>query len=296
MSLSKYRAFLMAVETGSLTSAAKRLSCTQSVVSRMIADLEAFWNVTLLNRKKSGVTLTTAGWALLPYIRSVCNEERRLEGVVEEMAGLKQGVIRLGVMPAVANAWLPTVLKQFGERFPQMTFEVSVGNSQAINDWIEDGRVDVGLTVPPFAGSFNAQLIQMDELRVIFPHGHPLEALEKIPVTDLTHYSFLLHEQSWCREIQDAFDEMHQNVMVRFKTVGGSAILRCVQQGVGISVLPELFLRSEAVEVGSRPLDPPIWRRIYLVTKDIPTSPAVKEFVLTMPKLLFAEQKLTQAQ
>ena len=136
MSIRKYIAYLKTIETGSITHAAAQLGYTQSAISRMIADLEAFWNVTLLNRKKSGVTLTTAGWALLPYIRSVCNEERRLEGVVEEMAGVKQGVIRLGVMPAVANAWLPTVLKQFGERFPQMTFEVSVGNSQAINDWI----------------------------------------------------------------------------------------------------------------------------------------------------------------
>ena len=50
MSIRKYQAYLKTIETGSITKAAAQLGYTQSAVSRMIADLEDSWGVTLLSR------------------------------------------------------------------------------------------------------------------------------------------------------------------------------------------------------------------------------------------------------
>lgn len=52
--LQKYAAFVKTVETGSFTRAAALLHYSQSGVSRMIADLEQEWGVTLLERGKAG--------------------------------------------------------------------------------------------------------------------------------------------------------------------------------------------------------------------------------------------------
>lgn len=118
MSINKFKAFLTAVECGSFTEAANRLYYTQSAVSRMVADLESQWGVELLIRKKSGVTLTTAGKALLPFVRKICNDEMRLNGVLQDLTGLKSGVVRLGTVTAVANEWLPLILKQMIKKAP----------------------------------------------------------------------------------------------------------------------------------------------------------------------------------
>ncbi len=68
MNIQKYLSFVKTVEYGSFTKAAEMLNYTQSGISRMIADLEKEWNVTLLERGKSGVKLTSDGMKLLPYV------------------------------------------------------------------------------------------------------------------------------------------------------------------------------------------------------------------------------------
>ena len=57
--LLKYLAFVRTVERGSFTKAAEDLHYAQSSVSKMIADLESEWGMTLLERSKSGVCLTS---------------------------------------------------------------------------------------------------------------------------------------------------------------------------------------------------------------------------------------------
>ena len=65
MNIQKYMAFVKAVEYGSFTKAAEILNYSQSGISRMINDLEKEWQVVLLERRKTGVRLTSDGVKLL---------------------------------------------------------------------------------------------------------------------------------------------------------------------------------------------------------------------------------------
>ena len=78
--LNKYRAFVKTVEKGSFTKAAEALNYAQSSVSKMVADLESEWGMTLLERSKNGVRLTSAGEQLLPYLRRLLSGYAELEG------------------------------------------------------------------------------------------------------------------------------------------------------------------------------------------------------------------------
>ena len=70
--LQKYLAFVKAVEYKSFTKAALALNYSQSGISRMISDLEKEWDMILLERKRSGIHLTSDGLELLPYAASLC--------------------------------------------------------------------------------------------------------------------------------------------------------------------------------------------------------------------------------
>jgi DNA-binding transcriptional LysR family regulator len=74
MNIQKHMAFVMTVEYGSFTKAAEMLNYSQSGISRMINDLEKEWGVSLLERGRSGVRLTSDGLKLLPFAKSVCSE------------------------------------------------------------------------------------------------------------------------------------------------------------------------------------------------------------------------------
>jgi DNA-binding transcriptional LysR family regulator len=96
MNIQKYMAFVKAVEYGSFTKAAETLNYTQSGVSRMISDLEAEWGVSLLERGRSGVSLTSDGLKLLPMLQRICNEQKMLMTQVDNLHGMQSGLIRIG--------------------------------------------------------------------------------------------------------------------------------------------------------------------------------------------------------
>lgn len=292
MDISKYRAFLTTVECGSFTEAAKRLFYTQSAVSRMVADLENQWGVALLNRKKTGLTLTTAGAALLPFIRQICSDEMRLNGVLQDMTGLKSGVVRLGTVTAVANEWLPVVLKKLMQEVPGIEYEILIGNGDVIADWLKEDRIDVGVFVPKNTEHLKAELLHLDEFKVIFPNGHELAGYEKVPLTALKNYPYILHGASWCKALEEQLEKNQQRIPVRYTTVGATSIVNLVRAGIGVSILPELLLENDKFKVESRPLDPPLSRKLFLVTHGTPTMPAVKAFVQRLPALIKAERQI----
>ena len=69
MNIQKYMAFVKTVECGSFTKAAVALNFTQSGISRMIKDLETEWGVSLLERGRAGVILTSDGQKILPQLK-----------------------------------------------------------------------------------------------------------------------------------------------------------------------------------------------------------------------------------
>ena len=71
MSISRYRAFVRTAELHSLTRAAEDLNYTQSNISHMIQALEKEYGFQLLERSKSGVSLTENGSRLLDTMRGI---------------------------------------------------------------------------------------------------------------------------------------------------------------------------------------------------------------------------------
>ena len=120
MNIQKYLAFVKTVEYGSFTKAAERLNYSQSGISRMINDLEKEWKISLLERSRSGVRLTSDGLTLLPYAKSVCEEYGKLQAQVDEINGLQSGIIRIGTFSSVATHWLPNIIKMFQNDYPNI--------------------------------------------------------------------------------------------------------------------------------------------------------------------------------
>ena len=120
MNIQKYMALIKTVEYGSFTRAAEVLNYSQSGVSRMIADLEREWGVSLLERGRFGVRLTSDGLRLLPYAKNVCGEYQKLQNQIEELNGLQSGLIRIGTFSSVATHWLPNIIRAFQSDYPNI--------------------------------------------------------------------------------------------------------------------------------------------------------------------------------
>ena len=71
--------FLKVAETGSISAAAQQLFISQQGISDALKRVEAEWGITLFHRAKTGVTLTTSGKKILPYIKAIIDGYSALE-------------------------------------------------------------------------------------------------------------------------------------------------------------------------------------------------------------------------
>ena len=278
-SIQKYLAFVKTVECGSFTRAAGVLNYSQSGISRMIGDLEREWQVTLLERGKSGVRLTSEGTRLLPYAKRVCSEYEKLQAEVDEINGLKSGLIRIGTFSSVATHWLPNIIREFQKEYPGIDYELILGDYTEIETWIEEGRVDCGFLRLPARKELESVFLEQDRLLVVMPEGHPLAALEKIPVSALCGEPFMLLEKGAKAEVSEIFERNGFTPRVHFTTWDDYAIMSMVESGLGISILPELILKRIPYRVVARELEIPAYRNIGLAWKEKKgTSPMLKRF------------------
>lgn len=280
MNLQKYMAFLKTVEYGSFTRAAEALNYSQSGISRMIHDVEKEWRVSLLERGRAGVRLTSDGLKLLPYVKSICAEYQKLQTQVDELNGLQSGLIRIGTFSSVATHWLPNIIREFQKAYPNIDYELLLGDYTEIEAWILEGRVDCGFLRLPTHPELETIFLEQDELLVILPEDHPLAKEERFPVSALCDDPFMLLEKGAKAEISEVFERHHLSPKIHFTTWDDYAILSMVESGLGISILPQLILRRIPYRIVAKRLEVPAYRSIGLALRDQDSaSLAVKRFL-----------------
>lgn len=280
LNLQKYLAFIKTVEYGSFTKAAEQLNYTQSGVSKMIAEIEKEWGVILLERSKNGVKPTSDGLKLLPYAQTLCADFDRLRLQVDELKGLQSGLIRIGTFSSVATHWLPNIIKAFQKDYPNIDYELLLGDYTEIEEWIRTGRVDCGFLRLPTQSEFETVFLQEDTLMAVIPEDHPLKDCEKFPVTALCSEPFMLLEKGEKAEISEIFERHDLKPNVKFTTWDDYAIMSMVESGLGIAILPRLILKRVPYRIIAKELDVPACRHIGLALRDKKTaSLVVKRFL-----------------
>lgn len=280
MNIQKYKALIKTIELESFTKAADALGYSQSGISRMIGDLENEWNVTLLERSKSGLKLTSDGLKILPYAKSVCEAYDKIQMQIDSIHGLETGLIRIGTFSSVATHWLPNIIKAFQKDYPGIEYELLLGDYTEIEEWILEGRVDCGFLRLPASAELDCIFLEKDELKAIIPADHPLAGQAVFPLRELCRKPFMLLEKGARAEISELFERNNLKPDVRFTTWDDYAVMSMVESGLGVNILPELILKRVPYRIVSKSLDVDAYRQIGFVVKDMKTAPiAVTKFV-----------------
>ncbi len=280
MNILKYMAFIKAVEYGSFTRAAEVLNYSQSGVSRMIHDLEKEWNITLLERNRAGIRLTSDGSRLLPYAQSLCTEYQKLQMQVDDLHGVQSGIIRIGTFSSGAIHWVPNIIKAFQKDYPGIDYELLLGDYTEIEDWIAQGRVDCGFLRLPTRTDFDTIPLGRDRLLAILPQNHPLTQYDRVPIAALAEEPFMLLEKGAQAEVSEVFQRHGFKPRVHFTTWDDYAIMAMVESGLGVSMLTEMILKRVPFNVVVKELDVTAYRETALAIREQETaSLAVKKFM-----------------
>ena len=283
--ISKYMAFVTAVEYGSLTKAAAMLNYTQSAISRMIIDLESEWRLTLLERSKSGVRLTSDGLKLFPYAKEVCSSYSSLQMQVNEINGLQSGIIRIGTFSSVATHRLPNIIKSFRRDYPGIDYELLLGDYDEIEGWILSGRVDIGFIRLPSKSNIDTTFLEQDKLMAVLPENHHLSQKEMVSLSELCGEPFILLERNSKSKISEIFEKSGLYPNVNFTTWDDYAVMSMVESGLGISILPNLILKRISYNIVIKELDIQAYRNIGFAVKNRKNiSAATEKFISYLNK------------
>lgn len=280
MDTRKYEALETIVECGNLTKAAEMLGYTQSALSQMITSLEAELGFNILNRGRSGSSLTIEGKKLYPFIEQVIASQRALSEQADEINGLETGIVRMGTVASVSAHWLPSLIKRFEGDHPGVQFIIHQGDYALIPEWIRSGKIDFGFVNPSGVSGLKTEALKTDTMSAVLPANHPLAKLPVIPLEKMALEPFILLEEGGYYEPLEAFGKIGLEPNVKYTIHDDYSIMAMIEQGLGVSILADLIMRKCPYALTTRPTDPPVLRTLALAYESETKLPiAAKRFI-----------------
>ncbi len=279
INLAKYECLMTVIELGSVTRAAEKLSLTQSAVSHSISSLEEELGFAVLKRGRGGVWLTEEGEKLLPAVRGLLNSAERLNQLANSIRGLETGLVRIGSFTSVAVHWLPTILKEFQADYPNVEFKLLNGDYHDVEQWLSDGSVDIGFVSMPCGVDCPCTALMEDRLFAILPENSRFKNYPKFPLVECETEPFISLLESSDHDARRALEAAGVKPNVRFYTKDDYAVIAMVEQGLGISIMPELLLKGRRDKLQILPLIPEAKRTIGMaVAAGEKASPVTRKF------------------
>lgn len=278
--MNRYIALEKIIDLGSFTKAAKALRYTQSSISQMISSLEDELSIKLLYRSRVGVKLTLEGADLYPYIQRAILQYQAMQEKSKEIRGLETGVIRIGTISSISCHWMPQLIKEFQELYPNVQFILHQGDYSSIQEWIKVGAVDFGFITPPAVTDLHTITIKDGRMLAVLPENHKLASHGTVNLHEIVNEPFILLEEGHFSEPMEAFHACNLEPNIKFRIHDDYAIMTMVEAGLGISILAELMLLRTNYHIVLLPVDPPIIRTIAIGYKDKNSLPIASKYFI----------------
>lgn len=258
----------------SFTKAAEQLFMTQPAVTFQVKQLEEHFNTRLFERKRGRIALTPAGLLVLGYAEKILALSNEMDTRVGELTGEVSGVLALGASMTIAEFILPRILGEFKALHPQVQTQMTVANSEAIENRVAELSLDVGLVESPsHLPTVTTEICCDDELVVICAPGHRLAKQHGVAALDVQAEPLISRESgSGTREFTDNYFRDHgvapDELNIVMELGSPEAIKGVVETGLGVGVMSRATVTKE-LRLGTlvaAPLKPPLIRKLSVLT------------------------------
>jgi len=230
--------FVKVAELGSFSKAAEALFLTQPTVSEHIRTLEDELGVRLLDRLGRGAAVTKGGALLLSYAQRLLALSRETRQAMENFQGRMSGDLLVGASTIPGEYILPALIGRFKEKFPDIAITLLIGDSQAVTEWVSEGRAEIGV-VGARSGHRAVEFRELmpDDIALIVSSAHPWHGRKQVTIDELRAEPLLLRERgSGTRAaLERALGEAGTDLGA-FRVVGEMGSTQAIKQAVKASV------------------------------------------------------------
>ena len=240
------RAFVSVVKLGTLTRAAEALYLSQPSISLLLQALERELGMSLLERRRRRINLTDAGEVLYELARPLVEGWDTLDRDFQtRVKGLQGGRLTIAAGSSTIQYLLPELVRRYRERFPavQLQLENVTGKDGLALLRADQADFAVGSMLDVPNDIAWAPVHHYDPM-LIMPPDHPLAAMEKVTLEDLSPYGLILPPQrlSTYRMVDLVFQQRQVPYHVAIEVGGWEVIKEYVAMGLGISIVTGICL------------------------------------------------------
>lgn len=260
-----YKVFVTVAQYSSFAGAAAVLNLTPSAISHIIAKLEAGMGFPLFVRKRDGVMLTTNGERILPRCLEVMQAQNVLEQEAAQVRGLSAGSISIASFNSVTVMWLPDIVREFHEAYPDIEIRVLQGSYDDVLGWIKLKLVDLAFVSESFAGIRDITPLHRDSLLCVTPEGAFPKDKEFLSIDEIRGGKFIEQRDGYSLDIAGFLEENDITVLHNFRLVDDGSLAAMVASGFGFCLIPKLaFATITSSGVTAFPIRPDYYRTIGL--------------------------------
>ncbi len=233
----------------SVSRAAEYLEIGQPTVTTHLHRLEKEFGVQLFDRIKRPIRLTSEGSTLFRLAESVVEAvQLGMENIRIEMNHPEQrGAFTIGAYPDLALNYLPEVIKQYLERFPEVQLKLVSRPYAVLLDMLDSGEVDLALLHAParenralaFQNLFESAFILMT------PLGHPLLQAPKPALESIVRWPLIMpSQQTYTRRyLEQAFRQAGLGYHMALEMDHTGLTKRYAEIGMGVAIALEFDLQ-----------------------------------------------------
>jgi len=279
MDTEKYKALLSAIETGSISAAADRLSFTPSGISRSIAALEEQLGFPLLIRGKNGVQPTKECETLLPDIMNLINIQERLSQRAALIRGVETGSVAVGTAYPLYNQFFAECIVEFVKLHQAIDIRLIEGTSSELCSMLGRHQLDMCMVsyrsnIPVF------HQVMTDCMRIWVPEDHPAVKDGTYHLNDLKNEKIIQIYPGMETDNSIFMKKFHIEPNICASTSDVYAAYSMVEAGLGVALINNLLAEKWQGRAVALPLDVESEIRIGLASQYTEeSSPAANAFL-----------------
>lgn len=285
--------FTVVAESGSFTSAAKKLGLSQPPLSKQIILLEESLGVKLFDRSSRKTELTEAGGFLYSRSTDILSMMEAVRAELRHFPSADRGILKLGTISSSGNM-LRSLLKSFCTSHPNVKFDITEGNTYELLEKLKSGIVECAIIRTPF---------NPEGLECAYGQEEPLMAMgfpsyfsglpeRKIRLTELSGKP-LIYYRRFESIISLAFENIGVEPDIFCRNDDARTCIQWAKTGLGVALVPESISKTENhLDLALREIDSEdtVTRMAAVYKKNDYVSNIAREFVLHFKEQMNADR------
>ncbi|MBP3581508.1 MAG: LysR family transcriptional regulator [Clostridia bacterium] len=246
-----YKSFLVVYETQNISRAAELLYISQPAVSHNIKELEKQLNIQLFYKKANGMSSTSEADILYKYISSAFNSIWKGELTISDMAGLKTGVVKIGIPSYLTVLFLSEVITEFRQKYPNIKIEIVSKPIPELIGMLQTQNIDIVIDSQPIPSEKGKT-----EIKYLTSYSHCFFTTDKfytdkkLGIEGVSNLPLIISSQNAeeVKLLKNAIAGIKLNPIIEAWTT--ESMLKFVRSGNGVGYCQEDYVKDE-LEAGT---------------------------------------------